>query len=41
MYKWKESTQQWIGAKSPRYFTWDASSLTWVENGLEEDWQNG
>ena len=41
IYKWKESTQEWIGAKSPRYFIWDSNSLTWVENGLEEDWQNG
>ena len=40
-YKWKESTQQWIGAKAPRYFTWDSNSLVWVENGIEGDWQNG
>jgi len=37
-YKWKESTQEWIGILSTRYFTWDSNSLIWVENGLEEDW---
>jgi hypothetical protein len=37
--KWKESTQEWIGILSTRYFTWDSNTLQWNENGLEEDWQ--
>jgi len=37
-YKWKESTQEWIGILTTRYFTWDSNILQWNENGLEEDW---
>ena len=37
--KWKESTQEWIGILSTRYFTWDSNTLQWNENGLEEDWE--
>ena len=32
--KWKESTQEWIGILSTRYFTWDSNTLQWNENGL-------
>jgi hypothetical protein len=39
MEKWKESTQEWIGILSTRYFTWDSNILQWNENGLEEDWE--
>ena len=39
MEKWKESTQEWIGILSTRYFTWDSNTLQWDENGLEEDWE--
>ena len=39
MEKWKESTQEWIGILSTRYFTWDSNTLQWNENGLEEDWE--
>jgi|TARA_A100001388_G_C28525817_1_gene383191 hypothetical protein len=35
---WKESTQEWIGRLSTRYFTWNPDTLQWDENGLEEDW---
>jgi len=38
IYKWKESTQEWIGILTTRYFTWDPNILQWNENGLEEDW---
>jgi len=37
-YKWKESTQEWIGILTTRYFTWDSNILQWNENGLVEDW---
>tara|TARA_S200002703_G_scaffold150398_1_gene148724 strand:+ start:137 stop:586 length:450 start_codon:yes stop_codon:yes gene_type:complete len=39
MEKWKESTQEWIGILSTRYFTWDSNTLQWNENGLGEDWE--
>ena len=40
-YKWKESSQEWIGISTTRYFTWDSNILQWNENGLEEDWIDG